>query len=61
MNCIICGSKIFGFGHNASPVALGRCCDICNDVEVIPARINALFGAGEPVVEMSDSDGDGGE
>lgn len=26
-------------GNNAQPVAEGRCCDVCNDLVVSPARI----------------------
>ena len=40
--CIICGSKIQGFGHNAEPVKKGRCCGMCNDLIVIPTRISEL-------------------
>ncbi len=29
-------------GHNAEPVKEGRCCDGCNDMFVIPARIMQL-------------------
>ena len=40
--CVICNSKFYGFGHNAEPVKKGRCCDLCNDIKVIPARILEL-------------------
>jgi len=36
--CVICGSEIHGYGHNASPVADGKCCDGCN-TDVIVQRI----------------------
>ena len=44
MNCVICGGpiKLLGDtnpGHNADPVAAGRCCGMCNDTLVIPARL----------------------
>lgn len=29
-------------GHNASPVKRGRCCDVCNDTIVIPARLRNI-------------------
>jgi len=29
-------------GHNAEPVNDGRCCTVCNDTVVIPARINLM-------------------
>ena len=49
-DCSICGSKIpphknkegvvyWEGGHNAMPVAEGRCCDLCHYILVIPERI----------------------
>lgn len=38
--CSICGDTYTGYGHNADPVNDGRCCDDCNGVHVIPARID---------------------
>lgn len=38
--CVICKGEITGHGHNAEPVKNGRCCDLCNSIEVIPARLN---------------------
>ena len=43
LKCVICGDAIhddhgWKDGHNAAPVANGRCCSICNDTRVIPAR-----------------------
>ena len=54
-DCVICGGKIephvdkYGNpywydGHNAEPVAEGRCCNTCNEYDVIPARIMAMMG-----------------
>jgi len=40
--CSICGHAYAGFGHNAQPFP-GRCCDICNDMHVIPARIRLMY------------------
>jgi hypothetical protein len=40
--CSICGCAYTGFGHNAEPVNSGRCCDICNNIIVIPTRIRNL-------------------
>lgn len=43
--CCICGKEFEGFGNNPYPVNKeedARCCDICNDIVVIPARIDAL-------------------
>jgi len=42
--CIVCGYTYEGWGHNAQPVKDGRCCDLCNDTEVIPARVERLLG-----------------
>jgi len=44
MNCVICNYPIGLLGendggHNADPVAAGRCCGMCNDTLVIPARL----------------------
>ena len=39
--CSICNSEYVGWGNNAQPVNDGRCCDLCNSMHVIPAR---LFG-----------------
>ena len=39
-NCCICGDKIIGYGNNPYPVKTkGRCCDICNNMYVIPMRM----------------------
>ena len=37
--CCICGKRIDGHGHNASPVKDGTCCDECNMTRVVPERI----------------------
>ena len=37
--CCICGCDIEDYGNNAFPVADGLCCDKCNAMVVIPARI----------------------
>jgi len=47
MNCNLCKNKIemvgnWAGGHNAEPVTTGRCCGICNETKVIPARIEEL-------------------
>jgi hypothetical protein len=36
--CSICNASYTGHGHNAWPVSNGRCCDICNDMAVLPVR-----------------------
>jgi hypothetical protein len=43
--CVICRHEFIGFGHNAEPVKHGRCCNVCNDLHVIPARIRAMRAA----------------
>jgi hypothetical protein len=40
--CSICGGTFTGYGNDPAPVVndLGaRCCDICNQSVVIPARV----------------------
>lgn len=44
--CCLCGSEYEGHGNNPSPVSEGegdRCCNICNTMMVIPARLSALL------------------
>ena len=44
MDCSICHLEIEDeFGHNAEPINTGRCCDLCNEVFVIPYRITQIF------------------
>jgi hypothetical protein len=43
MKCSICNKDIEGYGNNAKPVNNDRCCDECNVMVVIPARIELLF------------------
>lgn len=41
--CCICGEKIEGYGNNPEPymsAEVGRCCDLCNQKFVIPARLD---------------------
>jgi len=42
--CVICKQKYEGYGNNASPYTLGRCCDECNYKKVIPYRIERSYG-----------------
>lgn len=49
MDCILCESKIipdpisgWGEGHNAEPLAAGRCCDSCNN-DVVGERIRRFY------------------
>ena len=54
MQCSICKTEIpeepngWSGGHNASPVANGRCCSPCNQMLVIPARMEMLMGLDTP-------------
>lgn len=43
--CCICGKEFEGWGNNPYPVVKeedARCCDDCNAMYVIPARLEAL-------------------
>ena len=52
--CVLCGDAldvlykngvaIWTDGHNAEPLENGRCCNFCNDTEVIPARLRSVGG-----------------
>jgi len=47
IKCSICKKEIevkgtWTQGNNAQPINNGRCCDVCNDTKVIPARIKAM-------------------
>ena len=41
--CSLCGLPYFDYGHNPAPLKSysERCCDHCNEAEVIPARLLA--------------------
>jgi hypothetical protein len=54
--CSICEQVYVGFGNNARPINSGRCCDDCNALEVIPARIMAMMYARGEVDEDPDPD-----
>jgi hypothetical protein len=45
MKCVICEENVInGVGHNPAPVkGEGRCCGVCNDLVVIPARLAMIF------------------
>tara|TARA_R100001163_G_C5027526_1_gene168699 strand:- start:913 stop:1113 length:201 start_codon:yes stop_codon:yes gene_type:complete len=45
-SCCLCGKDLGGSGHNAFPLADGRCCDSCNYLSVIPARIKKAHHSG---------------
>ena len=43
--CVICGELFNGYGNNPNPVKdSGVCCDRCNNLHVIPARIQKIGG-----------------
>ena len=43
MECDICNNWIADeFGNNDEPIFKGKCCDECNWVFVVPARLNEL-------------------
>lgn len=43
-NCVICTKEKTGFGNNPQPVKQkGKCCDDCNLLWVIPARVNLMY------------------
>lgn len=47
LKCSICNNPIeinaygWKYGNNAQPINDGRCCDLCNLMYVIPARIKS--------------------
>jgi hypothetical protein len=43
--CVICGKRLTVFGHDAKPVANGRCCNECNHKIIIPARLRARMAS----------------
>lgn len=38
--CKLCAQAFYGFGHNAWPLVKGRCCEVCNELLVIPRRLD---------------------
>jgi hypothetical protein len=42
--CVLCNKKLLGFGNNPAPLSdSGLCCDSCNGLKVIPARLKGLM------------------
>ena len=45
--CCLCGKEVEGYGNDPSPIQTqnedDECCDECNLVKVIPARINLVI------------------
>ena len=50
--CIICQETYTGFGHNAHPIANGKCCDVCQDTKVLPLRLDLMFSE-SPAFQMA--------
>jgi hypothetical protein len=50
MDCVLCNGPILvGHpGHNAEPLAEGRCCAVCNFERVLPAKSEQRKGQQEP-------------
>ena len=40
--CALCCCPFVEWGNTAEPVANGRCCNVCSDLYVIPARIRRM-------------------
>ena len=41
--CVLCGDFYRGYGNYAWPLAEGPCCDDCNRLKVIPARVSEYW------------------
>lgn len=44
--CCICGEEFTGWGNNPWPVDKredARCCNACNEIYVIPARLEEMY------------------
>lgn len=51
---MICGDEIKDeHGHDAHPIAAGKCCDVCNYTVVVPSRIEASKKKEEPKDTMT--------
>lgn len=48
--CCLCGVRFGGYGNNPTPLGRPgeRCCDDCNWMHVIPARLGRLFDLTPP-------------
>lgn len=45
--CCLCEGELDEYGHNAEPIADGRCCDLCNE-QVIAFRRFGLIAFTQP-------------
>jgi len=53
--CSICGQPFTGYGNNPEPVvpiSTGQCCDTCNAVIVIPARMRGMGFRADTIVQQ---------
>lgn len=52
--CCLCGKDTEGFGNNPYPLGYLEkneiCCDTCNAIKVIPARIQQLLTSKSPTL-----------
>lgn len=46
--CPLCDADFIGYGHNGQPLVVGRVCDDCNAISVIPARLTQLASRPRP-------------
>ena len=53
--CSLCGVKLNSIyeSHNAQPLNTGRCCTDCNNLKVIPARLERA-SKGESIYELKE-------
>ena len=50
--CCLCGDPYAGHGNNPEPLSeAGRCCDDCNSLRVVPARMNIIYKRIDDLVE----------
>lgn len=49
--CCLCGVELHGYGHNAEPVAKGRCCFDCNYKIVVIKRLDNLVNGLDRLAE----------
>ena len=50
--CVLCDGESYGYGNNPEPIKpydAGRCCEACNTMMVIPARMAAILNHGQGV------------
>lgn len=43
LKCVLCKCELEGYGNNAEPLAVGKCCDVCN-YKVITKRMRLILG-----------------